>query len=72
MIGDEDNYVVLLATVSAISPDGVCLNIQGDDYWFPRTCIHGGDDGRLQQWKESGEEHGFRIREWIARRKKVI
>ena len=67
----SDEYVSISATVRAFSPDAVCIEVEGDDFWVPRSCIHGRDDIALRAL-EVGTEHEFQVRRWLAEKKGMI
>ena len=44
----SDTYVPIVCNFIRLTEKAVLINVEGDEHWVPRSCIHGGDECRLR------------------------
>lgn len=68
----SDDYVTVTATLKARTRKAVLLatsdNLDGS--WVPRSCIHGGDESKINDYA-IGDEIELRMFEWIAEKESL-
>ena len=59
----SDNYAKIDCIFICLTGAAVCIDVNGDKHWIPRSCIHGADEIRLRDCDE-GDELCLRVFEW--------
>jgi len=63
----SDTYVTIDCIFIRCTEKAVLIDVDGDEHWVPRSCIHGADERLLDQ-TNYGDEINLRVWEWLADR----
>ena len=63
----SDAYVKIDCLIVKVTPKAVLIDVNGSEHWVPRSCIHGGDEIRLDALHVDDEVE-LKIFQWIAER----
>ena len=66
-----DNYVEIDCMFVRSTLKAVLIDIGGDEFWVPRSCIHGGDEIRIPSL-DSGDEVTLKIFQWFAEKEGLL
>jgi hypothetical protein len=61
----SETYRTLDATICLIRPKAILVESDNHKAWIPRSCIHGGDERRLDAL-DPGDEVELRVFEWLV------
>ena len=63
----SDTYITISCKFIRCTMLAVLIDVDGDEHWIPRSCIHGADE-RLLDDTHCDDEINLRIFQWIAER----
>ena len=67
----DDPYITLSCKVLKVTEKAVHIEDEsGTQCWVPRSCVHGGDDGRLDD--SIGDDIELKVRRWFAEKEGLL
>jgi hypothetical protein len=68
----DDPYVEIACEIRGTSPKAVKveLTVTKTTHWIPRSCLHGGQERRIEE--SVGEALELKVRRWFAEKESLL